>query len=263
MVHYEKYTFCIRARLFNNGQTENILLIVDTGSPANVLSSRIYNKFENVRDSGFKFSENYIFSPAASVADVKGYSFDRLETDSFAVHNMLFQISRHKNFGCTVDGENVDGFIGMDVLRKCPFTYSVADRKLLFYNTADNTSAGAKFFFDKNAIKKNRLVTEFVLPGGKKIKGCMDTGAQETCLSRSLFTRSGRHLSYNFRAKYKFYSTYESLLDSCTFAGRTIYNIPVYRISGNPFNSGITIGLNILRNFDLYVNCAEGYYRRT
>lgn len=197
MVQYEKYTFCIRAQLLNNGQMENVLLIVDTGSPANVLSSRVYNEFGNVRDSGFKFRENYIFSPAAGAAHGKGCSFDSLETDSFAVHNILFQVSRHKNFGCTVDGENVDGFIGMDVLRKCPFKYSVANRELLFYNAADNNPAGTKIFFEKKGLKRNRLVAKFVLPDGKMVKGYMDTGAQETYLCQSVFIRLRRHLSHN------------------------------------------------------------------
>jgi hypothetical protein len=249
--------YAIRATLKNGNEEKQVFLVVDTGFFQNILSSDVMDFFDNKTDSGYKF-DNRLSYADSNFSPTKGYYFEKLESSGFVIDNILFQELPSDNLymGRTVEGNKIDGVIGLCALRQLPFKFSIPNKGLIFYKTDENFPEGEKIQFNKKKLPF-RLSTEFKLSNDITVDAYLDTGAFTSIVPEKKI----RKIKYNNSIK-SFEKVYENSTESylvwkrLDFANQTLTNKLLYSRTGvNDF----TVGTNILENYDFYINTKDGY----
>ena len=249
--------YSIKATLKCGSKERQVVLMVDTGSIANLLSKEVMDYFDGKVDSGNKFSNNYTFINSTLPVS-KAYYFDRLEASGFAVGNMLFQQipSDEISSGTTQYGDKIDGLIGLSILRKLPFKFSANDLELVFYKNDSAFPIGERVEFDKKKLP-SILSTKLRLTDELTVDAFLDTGAFESIVSEKK-VRKIKYKNSKRVVETRDKQTTESYLvwNEVHFANQSISNPILY--ARTELNIS-TVGMCILRRYDFYINVEGGY----
>jgi hypothetical protein len=249
--------YSIKAILKSGSKERQIVLMVDTGSIANLLSPEIMDYFGGKIDSGYKFRNRFTLVNSTFPYS-KAYYFDKLEASGFDVDDILFQQipSDELSLGTTQYGDKIDGVIGLSVLRKLPFKFSANDRELVFYKNDSTFPLGERVEFDKKRLA-SILSTKLGLTEKLTVNAYLDTGAFESIVNE----KKVKKIKYNNSKRVietQDKRTTESFLvwNKVHFANQNISNPILYARTG--LNES-TVGMCILRRYDFYVNVEGGY----
>lgn len=252
--------YAIKATLKNGNKEKQVFLVIDTGTFQNCLSSDVMEYFDNKTDSGYSFAKSFFYGGSdwnSSSPASKGYYFEKLESSGFVIDDVLFQeLPDNLYMGRTVEGDKIDGVIGMCALRQLPFRFSIQDRKFTFYKTDKDFPAGEKIPFNKEELPF-RLSTELRLTDDITLDALLDTGAftsivPEKKIRKFKYTNSVKSFEKIYKNSTESYLVWTKL----NFANQTLTNSLLYSRTGI---SDCSIGTNILENFDFYVSTKDGY----
>jgi len=248
--------YAIKATLKNGNKEKQVYLIVDTGAFQNILYPDVVDFFDIKKDSGYKFM-NQIAYADHNFSSTEGFYFEKMESSGFVIDNILFQeIPSNLSFHETVDGNRIDGEIGMCALRQLPFKFSIKDKELVFYKTDGDFPDGEKIQFNKKKLPF-RLSTELKLTGNTRLEAYLDTGAftsivPERKIRRIKHTGSVKSFEKKDRNSTESYIVWNTL----SFADQNLSDSLIYSRTGL---KEYTVGTNILENYDFYVNTEKGY----
>jgi hypothetical protein len=248
--------YAIKATLKNGDKEKQVFLLVDTGSFQNVLYPDVVDFFDSKTDSGYKFTNRIAYADF-KFSSTKGYYFEKLESTGFVIDNILFQ-ELPSNFllGNTLDGNRIDGEIGMCALRQLPFKFSIKDKELAFYKTDKDFPAGERIQFNKKKLPF-RLLTELKLTNNTRLDAYLDTGAftsivPEEKIRKIKYTNSIKSFEKVYKNSTESYIVWHTL----AFANQNLSDSLIYSRTGLKER---TVGTNILENYDFYVNTKDGY----
>lgn len=252
--------YAIKATLKNGNIEKQFFIVIDTGTFQNCLSSDVMDFFDNKTDSGYSFTKSFYYDGSdwnSSSPTSKGYYFEKLESSGFVIDDVLFQeLPDNLYMGKTVEGNKIDGVIGMCALRQLPFKFSIQDKNFTFYKTDKDFPVGEKIPFNKKELPF-RLSTELKLTDDITLDAPLDTGAFTSIVPEKKI----RKFKYNNSVK-SFEKIYKNSTESylvwakVSFANQALSNSILYSRTGI---SDCSIGTNILENFDFYVSTKDGY----
>lgn len=241
---------CVNVKLKNEEEEQDVILLIDTGTPGNVITKKIREKINGKR-SDYKFLvsavNQYNLEPVSY-----GYYFDSIESDGFSVSNILMQEFNEESFGYTQDGKSIDGILGIDFLMHSNVLISYSENQLCFFSEKEKLQ-GEAIKIKESFLKKHRINTSFYI-GKKKYEGFIDTGASSSYINGKALKNLLNNVSFIIDERYEKEYSRHCLMESVDFLSETFDVVPVWSARETIFDKTITIGNYILRKYDIYID---------
>lgn len=250
---------CIKVKISNYEKEVETYLLIDTGAPGVAITRKIIEKL-NGKKSNYKFLVQLVQSYNKESASY-GYYFDKLEAEGFCISNVLMQdlfLKDNTSFGCTKEGFEIEGCLGIEFLMKSNVVISYSTDELFFLED-EKQFIGETVKLKSSCLKKHRINTPIYI-NNRKYEGNIDTGAEATLIDSNQLKKMKKSISFIVDERAEKYNMRYCTLENVQFFGKKIEKVPVWSSAekGVISTKTMTIGNYLLKIYDIFIDWNKG-----